>query len=109
MQLYALFRLFQSLKHSRSSPHCKARHRADKLIEEKLQEKGIEMIVDGLSFDAMADLIKEHEITCPECGSANFTEIRQFNLMFKTHQGVTKTSTNEIYLRPETDCCFVSV
>ena len=81
---------------------CKARHRADKLIEEKLQEKGIEMIVDGLSFDAMADLIKEHEITCPECGSANFTEIRQFNLMFKTHQGVTETSTNEIYLRPET-------
>ncbi|MED3854740.1 glycine--tRNA ligase [Priestia megaterium] len=81
---------------------CKARHRADKLIEEKLQEKGIEMIVDGLSFDAMADLIKEHAITCPECGSANFTEIRQFNLMFKTHQGVTETSTNEIYLRPET-------
>ncbi|TYR79135.1 glycine--tRNA ligase [Priestia megaterium] len=81
---------------------CKARHRADKLIEEKLQEKDIEMIVDGLSFDEMKALITEHEITCPECGSANFTEIRQFNLMFKTHQGVTESSTNEIYLRPET-------
>ncbi len=81
---------------------CKARHRADKLIEEKLQEKDIEMIVDGLSFDEMKKLIAEHEITCPECGSANFTEIRQFNLMFKTHQGVTESSTNEIYLRPET-------
>ncbi|MFC3885423.1 glycine--tRNA ligase [Bacillus songklensis] len=82
--------------------NCKARHRADKLIEEKLQEKDIEMIVDGLSFDQMMSLIKEHEITCPECGSDNFTEIRQFNLMFKTHQGVTETSANEIYLRPET-------
>ncbi|WP_078408371.1 glycine--tRNA ligase [Priestia abyssalis] len=82
--------------------NCKARHRADKLIEEKLQEKDIEMIVDGLSFDQMMNLIKEHDIKCPECGSDNFTEIRQFNLMFKTHQGVTETSANEIYLRPET-------
>jgi glycyl-tRNA synthetase len=82
--------------------NCKARHRADKLIEEKLQEKDIEMVVDGLSFDQMMNLIKEHEIKCPECGSDNFTEIRQFNLMFKTHQGVTETSANEIYLRPET-------
>lgn len=82
--------------------NCKARHRADKLIEEKLQEKDIEMIVDGLSFDQMMNLIKEHDIKCPECESDNFTEIRQFNLMFKTHQGVTETSANEIYLRPET-------
>jgi glycyl-tRNA synthetase len=81
---------------------CKARHRADKLIENALEEKGIEMIVDGLSFDQMAALIKEHEIKCPECGSDDFTEIRQFNLMFKTHQGVTQSSANEIYLRPET-------
>ncbi|MGZ4106657.1 MAG: glycine--tRNA ligase [Tumebacillaceae bacterium] len=81
---------------------CKARHRADKLIEDALSEKGIEMIVDGLSFDQMAALIKEHNIVCPDCGSDDFTEIRQFNLMFKTFQGVTESSSNEIYLRPET-------
>ncbi|MCA1054872.1 glycine--tRNA ligase [Rossellomorea aquimaris] len=81
---------------------CKTRHRADKIIENALEEKGIEMIVDGLSFDKMAEIIKEHDIKCPDCGSANFTEIRQFDLMFKTHQGVTESSTNEIYLRPET-------
>ncbi|WP_379970851.1 glycine--tRNA ligase [Ectobacillus sp. sgz5001026] len=82
--------------------HCKARHRADKLIENALEAKGIEMVVDGLSFDQMVALIKEHEIKCTECGSDDFTEIRQFNLMFKTHQGVTQSSTNEIFLRPET-------
>ncbi|WP_027414671.1 glycine--tRNA ligase [Aneurinibacillus terranovensis] len=82
--------------------NCKARHRADKLIENTLAEKGIEMIVDGLSFAQMADLIREHQIACPDCGSHDFTEIRQFNLMFKTHQGVTESSANEIYLRPET-------
>ncbi|WP_028401391.1 glycine--tRNA ligase [Ectobacillus panaciterrae] len=81
---------------------CKARHRADKLIENALEAKGIEMVVDGLSFDQMAALIKEHEIKCPECGSDDFTEIRQFNLMFKTHQGVTQSSANEIFMRPET-------
>ncbi|MBM7704248.1 glycine--tRNA ligase [Metabacillus iocasae] len=82
--------------------NCKARHRADKLIEEKLEEKGMEMVVDGLPFSEMENLIKEHNIVCPDCGSANFTEIRQFNLMFKTHQGVTESSANEIHLRPET-------
>ncbi|TCP57578.1 glycyl-tRNA synthetase [Tumebacillus sp. BK434] len=81
---------------------CKSRHRADKLIEDALQEKGIEMIVDGLSFDEMAGLIKEHNIACPDCGAHDFTDIRQFNLMFKTFQGVTESSANEIYLRPET-------
>jgi glycyl-tRNA synthetase len=81
---------------------CKARHRADKLIEDVLEEKGIEMIVDGLPFEKMEELIKEHDIACTECGSKDFTNIRQFNLMFKTHQGVTESSTNEIYLRPET-------
>lgn len=82
--------------------NCKARHRADKLIEESLAEKGNEMIVDGLSFDEMARLIKEHDIACPDCGGKDFTDIRQFNLMFKTFQGVTESSANEIYLRPET-------
>jgi len=81
---------------------CKARHRADKLIEETLQEKGVEMVVDGLSFEKMQELIDEHDIHCPTCGEKDFTDIRQFNLMFKTYQGVTESSANEIYLRPET-------
>ena len=71
---------------------CKARHRADKLIEDALDAKGIEMVVDGLTFDQMADLMKEHEVKCPDCGSQEFTEIRQFNLMFKTFQGVTESA-----------------
>jgi glycyl-tRNA synthetase len=81
---------------------CKARHRADKLIENALEAKGIEMIVDGMPFDKMKDIMDEHEIKCPDCGAQDFTDIRQFNLMFKTHQGVTESSTNEIFLRPET-------
>ncbi|KEO82532.1 glycine--tRNA ligase [Tumebacillus flagellatus] len=81
---------------------CKARHRADKLIEEALGAKGIEIIVDGMTFQQMADLIKEHNIACPDCGAHDFTDIRQFNLMFKTFQGVTESSANEIFLRPET-------
>ncbi|WP_246943993.1 glycine--tRNA ligase [Bacillus pinisoli] len=82
--------------------NCKARHRADKLIENALEAKGQELVVDGLPFEKMEELIKEHNIVCPECGSAEFTGIRQFNLMFKTFQGVTESSTNEIFLRPET-------
>ncbi|AJY73450.1 glycyl-tRNA ligase [Paenibacillus beijingensis] len=81
---------------------CKARHRADKIIENALHAKGIEMVVDGLTFDQMKALITEHHIACPDCGSHDFTDIRQFNLMFKTFQGVTESSSNEIYLRPET-------
>ncbi|MYL55540.1 glycine--tRNA ligase [Pontibacillus yanchengensis] len=81
---------------------CKSRHRADKLIENKLEAEGNEMIVDGLPFDEMRKLIDEHDIACPTCGAQNFTGIRQFNLMFKTHQGVTEDSTDEIFLRPET-------
>lgn len=81
---------------------CKTRHRADKLIENALEAKGMEMIVDGLPFEKMEEIMKEHEIVCPDCGAQDFTEIRQFNLMFKTHQGVTESSTNEIFLRPET-------
>ncbi|GAX91508.1 glycine--tRNA ligase [Effusibacillus lacus] len=82
--------------------NCKARHRADKLIESALAEKGTEIVVDGMSFEQMSSLIQEHDIACPDCGSKEFTGIRQFNLMFKTFQGVTETSANEIYLRPET-------
>ncbi|GIW50296.1 MAG: hypothetical protein KatS3mg080_0907 [Anoxybacillus sp.] len=61
---------------------CKARHRADKLIEGALEAKGIEMVVDGLPFEKMEQLIQEHDIACPDCGSRDFTNIRQFNLMF---------------------------
>ncbi|MFC0297437.1 glycine--tRNA ligase [Geobacillus jurassicus] len=81
---------------------CKSRHRADKLIEKALEAKGIEMVVDGLPLAKMDELIREYDIACPECGSRDFTNVRQFNLMFKTYQGVTESSANEIYLRPET-------
>jgi glycyl-tRNA synthetase len=81
---------------------CKARHRADKLIEESLAEKGIQKSVDGLPFEEMEALIREHDIRCPECGSADFTPIRQFNMMFRTFQGVTDDAANEVFLRPET-------
>ncbi|MFC7371665.1 glycine--tRNA ligase [Fictibacillus iocasae] len=82
--------------------NCKARHRADKLIEDAADKEGKEIIVDGLPFEKMEELVKEYNIACPECGSHDFTNIRQFNLMFKTHQGVTQSSSNEIYMRPET-------
>jgi len=81
---------------------CKTRHRADKLIEEWLQAKGTPEIVDGWSDEQMVNFIKENDIECPECGKKDFTDIRKFNLMFKTFQGVTEDSKSEIYLRPET-------
>ena len=76
---------------------CKTRHRADKLIEDYTGQPA-----DGWSNQQMMDFIKEHDIKCPNCGSANFTDIRQVNLMFKTFQGVTEDAKNELYLRPET-------
>ena len=76
---------------------CKTRHRADKLIEDFTGESA-----DGWDNQKMTDFIKENHIKCPNCGSENFTEIRQFNLMFKTFQGVTEDAKSEIYLRPET-------
>ena len=76
---------------------CKTRHRADKLIEDYTGQPA-----DGWSNQQMMDFIKEHDIKSPNCGSANFTDIRQFNLMFKTFQGVTEDAKNELYLRPET-------
>ncbi len=82
---------------------CKARFRADKLIEDHLKKVGEEDVtVDGWSNDKMQDYIEEKKIACPECGVNNYTKIRQFNLMFKTYQGVTEDSKAEIYLRPET-------
>ena len=76
---------------------CKTRHRADNLIEDFDGTN-----VAGWSNEQMMDYIKEKGIVCPECGKQNFTDIRQFNLMFKTFQGVTEDSKSEIYLRPET-------
>lgn len=81
---------------------CKTRHRADKLIEDWNHEHGIDMVVDGLSNEEMTQYMVENKIGCPDCGSSDFTSIRKFNLMFKTFQGVTEDSKNEIYLRPET-------
>ena len=76
---------------------CKTRHRADKLIEEFTGESA-----DGWTNEQMMTFIKENGIKCPDCGSTNFTDIRKFNLMFKTYQGVTEDAKNEVYLRPET-------
>ncbi|MBE6038130.1 MAG: glycine--tRNA ligase [Anaerofustis stercorihominis] len=81
---------------------CKSRYRADKLIEEDLEKKGLDANADGWSNEKMESYIADNGIACPKCGNKDFTSIRQFNLMFKTFQGVTEDSTNTIYLRPET-------
>ena len=81
---------------------CKSRYRADKLIEDWYHDKGETVTVDGWSADEMSKFIKENNIKCPKCGSMNYTDIRQFNLMFKTFQGVTEDSSSQLYLRPET-------
>ena len=83
---------------------CRARFRADKLIEDFAAENGIDLggSVDGWSNQEMETFIADHKIACPECGKTDFTPIRQFNLMFKTFQGVTEDSKAELYLRPET-------
>ncbi len=75
---------------------CKARYRADKLIEDNGGH------AEGMTFEQMSDYIKENGIACPACGSKNFTDIRKFNLMFKTFIGVTEDAKSEVYLRPET-------
>ena len=82
---------------------CKSRLRADKLIEEYyFKEKNEDVVVDGLPFEELENIIERENIKCPECGKHDFTNIRQFNLMFKTNQGVVENSTSQIYLRPET-------
>jgi len=76
---------------------CKTRHRADKLVEDDgVSDAG------GMSNEELVEYIKQHNISCPNCGKNDFTDIRQFNLMFKTFQGVTEDNKNTIYLRPET-------
>ena len=83
---------------------CHERFRADKIIEDYVQEKGIrlESAVDGWTQEQMKNFIEENQIPCPSCGKHNFTDIRQFNLMFKTFQGVTEDAKHTVYLRPET-------
>lgn len=82
---------------------CKARFRADKLIEDYMKVKGIDDVsVDGWPREKLEEYLLAEKIICPECGKQDFTGIRQFNLMFKTFQGVTEDSQSEIFLRPET-------
>lgn len=81
---------------------CKTRHRADKLIESFAHDKGEDIVADGWTDEQMLNYINDNKIVCPKCGKLNYTNIRKFNLMFKTFQGVTEDSTSTVYLRPET-------
>ncbi len=83
---------------------CHERFRADKLIEDYLEanNKAIEGSVDAWTQEEMKDFVEENHIPCPSCGKHDFTDIRQFNLMFKTFQGVTEDAKSTLYLRPET-------
>ncbi len=77
---------------------CHGRYRADQLIESQFPD----VDVNGMTQAQMNEFIKTHKVKCPDCGKSNFTDIRQFNMMFKTHIGVTEDSSSEVYLRPET-------
>ena len=76
---------------------CKSRHRADNLIDDFDENAN----ADGMTQEEMIEYIKEHKVPCPKCGNSNYTDIRQFNLMFETHRGVTEDGKNKVYLRPE--------
>ena len=81
---------------------CKSRHRADKIVEDWNIQNGIEIAVDGWSNEKLTEYMREKNIPCPVCGSCEWTDIRKFNMMFKTFQGVTEDSQSQLYLRPET-------
>ena len=81
---------------------CHTRHRADKLIEDYVAENGLSDNPAAMTDEEMMAYIKDHGIACPDCGKTDFTDIRKFNLMFKTFQGVTEDTTSTLYLRPET-------
>ncbi|MGB4610202.1 MAG: glycine--tRNA ligase [Saccharofermentanales bacterium] len=81
---------------------CRNRYRADNLIEDYNKNRGVTDSVEGFSNEQLSEYIVQNEIPCPSCGKKDFTKVRQFNLMFKTFQGVTEDSQAEIYLRPET-------
>ena len=78
---------------------CKTRHRADKLIEDFSNQT---VVADGFTNEQLYNYLVENQVKCPNCGSVNYTEVRQFNLMFKTFQGVVENAKNTLYLRPET-------
>ncbi|NFI56743.1 glycine--tRNA ligase [Clostridium botulinum] len=82
---------------------CKARFRADKIVEDHMTENGAEVAsADGWTNEQLKEYIESNNMVCPKCGKMNYTDIRKFNLMFKTFQGVTEDAKSEIYLRPET-------
>ncbi len=82
---------------------CKARFRADKIVEDHMTENGAEVAsADGWTNEQLKEYIESNNIVCPKCGKMNYTDIRKFNLMFKTFQGVTEDAKAEVYLRPET-------
>lgn len=81
---------------------CKMRHRADKLVEAYVQEHGMDVNVEAMTGEDLVAFIRDNKVPCPGCGKSDFTDIRKFNLMFKTHQGVTEDNSTEVYLRPET-------
>ncbi len=82
---------------------CKMRHRADKLAEDYNKQNNItDVNIEAMDGAALMDYIREKQIPCPGCGNSDFTDIRKFNLMFKTYMGVTEDSSSELYLRPET-------
>ena len=82
---------------------CKSRFRADKLVEDHMTENGVEVAcADGWTNEELMEYITKNNIVCPKCGKMNYTDIRKFNLMFKTFQGITEDSASTVYLRPET-------
>ncbi len=82
---------------------CKTRHRADKLVEDWNAANNVtDVVVEKMTNDDLVAYIKDKKVACPYCGKSDFTEIRKFNLMFKTYQGVTEDSSTELYMRPET-------
>lgn len=82
--------------------NCRARFRADNLLEDYATAHELELAIEGMEPQELSQAIQEHEVPCPSCGKSDFTEPRQFNLMFKTFQGVTEDNQAQIYLRPET-------
>ena len=82
--------------------NCRSRFRADQLAEEYAKEHGLSISPDGMSSQELEAFISQNQVPCPVCGKSDFTSIRKFNLMFRTHMGVTEDSTSEVYLRPET-------
>ena len=81
---------------------CKMRHRADKLVEEWAKENNVQIKVEAMQNQELTEYIIENKVACPHCGKSDFTDIRKFNMMFKTFQGVTEDAQTELYLRPET-------